>query len=87
MGITITFEKAHLAFGKAMKKLRESRGLSQGDLFRRTGIERQTLSRLENGYVDDPRITTVIMIANGLGVTVDEFIKEMVRQAEAEDTK
>ena len=61
---TITFEKVHLGFAKALKKMRTKKGLSQGDIFKRTGMERAYISRLENGQVDDPRLTTVVVLAH-----------------------
>jgi transcriptional regulator with XRE-family HTH domain len=82
---TITFERVHLGFAKALKKWRTKKGLSQGDIFKRTGLERTYISRLENGQVDDPRLTTVIILARALDMTVDEFVGEMLKLAEPEE--
>lgn len=81
---SITFERVHLGFAKALKKLRAKSWLSQGDIFKRTGLERSYISRLENGQVDDPRLTTVIILARALDLSVDEFVGEMLKQAEGE---
>lgn len=82
---TITFEKVHLGFAKALKKMRTKKGLSQGDIFKRTGMERAYISRLENGQVDDPRLTTVVVLARALDMSVDDFVNEMLRAAEEEE--
>lgn len=84
---TITFSKAHLHFAGALKKLREQKGLSQGDIFRKTGIERSYLSRLESGQIDDPRLTTVVVLARALGLSVDDLVREAVAGAEAEEKR
>lgn len=75
---TITFERAIIDFPRALKKIRLEKGISQGDIFRKTGLERAYISRLENGNVLDPRISTVIILARALGVSIDEFTKEML---------
>jgi transcriptional regulator with XRE-family HTH domain len=62
-----------------MRKLRQEKGLSQVDIFRRTGLERTYISRLENGEVKDPRVTTVITLARAFGITPEDFIQEMLR--------
>ena len=84
---TLTFEKAHLAFSKALKKLRADKNISQGDLFLRTGLERAYISKLENGKINDPRLTTVVVLAKALGVPIDEFVKEMEEIAKQEEAK
>ena len=81
MGQTITFDKVTLKFSKALKKIRGTKGLSQGDIFRRSGLERTYISRLENGYIDDPRLTTAFIIARALGVKVDDLIAQDTRQS------
>ncbi len=63
-----------ISFGEAMKILREKKGLTQGDIYRATGLERSYVSDLERGRVKDPRLTTVIMIARAIGVSHGELI-------------
>lgn len=47
-------------------------GISQGELSRRTGLPREHLSRIENGHAD-PKWSTVLKMARGLGVSVGRF--------------
>jgi transcriptional regulator with XRE-family HTH domain len=54
-------------FAARLAALRESQGLSQYELARRTGLTRQTLSRLEMGD-REPGWGTVQLLALALGV-------------------
>jgi ribosome-binding protein aMBF1 (putative translation factor) len=55
---------------KALKEERERQGISLADLNERTGIDRGSLSKLEND--DDPNVTmnTLIRYAEGMGKTI-----------------
>src|SRR5262245_51145640 len=59
-------------FARRLQALREKRGLSQYELARRTGLTRQTLSRLEMGD-RDPTWGTVQLLALALAVDCHEF--------------
>lgn len=61
-------------FAKNMKKLRESRGLSQGDIHRATQIDRGYISNLEAGK-QNPTLETIAKIADALGVSSDQLLK------------
>ncbi len=47
--------------------MRESKGLSQGDIERRSGLLRSYISRVEGGYTA-PSLTTLEKFAKALGV-------------------
>src|SRR5438552_11725675 len=59
-------------FASRLQALREQRGLSQYELAHRTGLTRQTLSRLEMGD-RDPTWGTVQLLALALDVEPNEF--------------
>ncbi len=61
-------------FAKNMKKLRESKGLSQGDIHRATLIDRAYISNLEAGK-QNPTLETIAKIAEALGVGSDQLLK------------
>jgi len=65
-------------FGEACRKIREAKDMSQGDIFRITGLERSYISRFESGRVPYPRLQTVAKIAKALGVTIEEVLKTAV---------
>ncbi len=53
--------------GKHLRTLRETRGLSQGDIERRSGLLRSYISRVEGGYTA-PSLVTLEKFAKALGV-------------------
>ena len=53
-----------------IRALMRQQGLSDADLARRTGISPATLSRVLSMATEDPRISTVLAIADALGATV-----------------
>jgi transcriptional regulator with XRE-family HTH domain len=53
--------------GKRLRALRESKGLSQGDIERRSGLLRSYISRVEGGYTA-PSLTTLEKFAKALEV-------------------
>lgn len=58
---------ACIALGRRLREQRTERGVSQDGLARRTGINRVTIGRVEQG-ASDPRFTTVLRLARGLDV-------------------
>ena len=63
-------------YGRAMRRLRKERGISQEALALSAGIERSYLSRIENGHVEMPQIETRERIANGIGVSESDVLRE-----------
>lgn len=53
--------------GKRLKELREAKGLSQGDVERRSGLLRSYISRVEGGYTA-PSLSTLEKFAEALSV-------------------
>jgi transcriptional regulator with XRE-family HTH domain len=53
--------------GKRLRALREVKGLSQGDIERRSGLLRSYISRVEGGYTA-PSLTTLEKFAKALEV-------------------
>jgi len=53
--------------GKRLRITRESKGLSQGDIERRSGLLRSYISRVECGHTG-PSLTTLEKFARALGV-------------------
>ncbi len=64
--------KAVKNFAENMKKIRGTKQMSQGDIFRATKIERAYISTLEAGK-QNPTLETVEKIAKALGVKVGDL--------------
>ena len=60
-------EKPRVNIGEVIKTYRSQRGLSQGDIERRTGLLRCYLSRVENGHTV-PSIETLEKLARALDI-------------------
>jgi len=59
---------------KNLKKLRKEKGWSQERLAKEANISYHTLIKLEQGNIKNPKIETVIKLADALGVSLDEFV-------------
>jgi XRE family transcriptional regulator, regulator of sulfur utilization len=69
------------ALGRAVRMLREERGISQVQLAARTGFMQSWISHVERGS-RNPSWSNVVRLAEGLGVSVSE----LVARAEASAT-
>jgi transcriptional regulator with XRE-family HTH domain len=56
-------------FGRALRRHREGRALSQEDLADASGVAARTISDLERGVALRPRPATVRLLAAGLGLS------------------
>lgn len=65
-------EKPKVNIGDVIRNYRVERGLSQGDIERRTGLLRCYLSRVENGHTV-PSLETLAKIAEALSITLADF--------------
>lgn len=61
-----------MVIGQRLKKIREEKGLSQGDIENKTGMLRCYISRVENGHTV-PSLETVERFAAALDVPVYEL--------------
>lgn len=61
--------------GKRLKELREAKGLSQGDIERRSGLLRSYISRVEGGYTA-PSLTTLEKFAKALEIETYQLLFE-----------
>lgn len=64
-----------MEIGRKLKKLREERSLSQGDVEKRTGLLRCYTSRVENGYTV-PSVETLEKYARALEVPLYRFFTD-----------
>lgn len=76
---------ASIAFGQRMRRLRAEHDISQHALASRTGIHPTTIGRLEHGS-HEPRLTTILSIARGLGVQPGALLDEHTTGTVANET-
>jgi SOS-response transcriptional repressor LexA len=60
-----------------LKKLIKNHNLNALELSRRTGIGQPVIYRLLTGETDDPKLSTVLTLANYFGITVNQLVGEM----------
>lgn len=58
--------------GISIRKIRQAKGLSQGEMQKRTGILRSYLSRVENGHTV-PSLATLQRLALAMNVALADF--------------
>src|SRR5438874_11423292 len=62
-----------MIIGTRLRKLREDKKLSQGDIEERTGLLRCYISRVENGHTV-PAIKTLEKVAQAMGIPLYELL-------------
>lgn len=66
-------KQASAAFGKRLRELRNRQELSQDALANATDIHPTAIGRMERGS-REPRLTTILRLAHGLGVQPGELL-------------
>ena len=59
-----------------IKKFRQKRKLTQDKLARLADIPYTSITKIETGVIKQPSVHTVAKIANALGVTIEQLLKE-----------
>jgi len=67
--------KQNRQIGDKIKVFRAKQGLTQDALARKCDIPYTTLTKIESSVITKPSIQTVMKIAKGLGVSVDDLMK------------
>lgn len=71
-----------IQIGQRIRRARQERGLSQGDLESRTGLLRCYLSRVENGHTE-PSLQTLARLAQALEMPLVGFFDEVEEEEAA----
>jgi transcriptional regulator with XRE-family HTH domain len=61
-------------FAANLRRQRLAKGLSQEQLAEKTGVHPSEVSRLERA-ARDPRLSTIVKVARGLGVSAERLVK------------
>ena len=65
----------HMEIRNRLRTLREAKGMSQGDVERKTGLLRSYISRVEGGYTA-PSVATLEKFASALGIKTYQIFYE-----------
>ena len=60
--------------GRDIKRIRTSKGISQGDIARALKVHKGYISNVENGKVN-PTLATIARLAKAVGVSIGELMK------------
>ena len=61
--------------GNKIKQLRNKQGLTQDEMARKADLPYTTLTKIETNVITKPSIQTVMKIAKGLGISLDDLMK------------
>lgn len=61
---------------KNLSKLRKEKGLTQEGLARKANISYHTIIKLESGGIKNPKIDTVMKLANALNKKIEDLIED-----------
>jgi transcriptional regulator with XRE-family HTH domain len=59
---------------KNLSKIRKEKGWSQEKLAQEAGISYNTLIKIERKGIKNPKIETVVKLANALNISIDELV-------------
>jgi len=59
---------------RKLVKIRKQKGWSQEKLAVESGVSYNTIIKIERGGIENPKIETVINLADALGVSIDELV-------------
>jgi len=69
-------QATHKQIGEKIQSWRKKKNLTQDALSKKADIPYTTLTKIESNVIKNPSIQTMINIARGLGITVDQLIKD-----------
>jgi len=61
--------------GRAIKEIRDKKGMTQGQIAKKNQWERSYISDLERGKIKNPSFDTILRLIFALGISCDEFVK------------
>lgn len=69
----LTMDKKDRSVGPLVRKLRLERNMTQDQLAWKTDLSRSYIQHLENGRTHDLKVSTMVRLCEGLGLTVQDF--------------
>ena len=72
---TKSVKKEPSKIAENLRKLRAKKKLSKSKLVTKTGLDYHTIAKIENGRTPDPRVRTMMKIAQALETSIEELVK------------
>ena len=72
-------DRVGVRFGKLFREMCVEAGVSQSELWRRSGVSRDTLNRIAAGKAN-PTLHLMARLAFGLRMREEDFLKELVKR-------
>ena len=67
--------KPEKTIGEKIKAWRKTKDLTQDALAKKAEMPYTTLAKIESDVIQNPSLQTITKIADGLGITIDNLIK------------
>jgi transcriptional regulator with XRE-family HTH domain len=61
-----------------LKRLRKARNLTQQKLAQEAGVSLIVVTKVEQGFTKDPAMSSLVKLADALGVSIDDMIGRTV---------
>jgi transcriptional regulator with XRE-family HTH domain len=61
--------------GENLKRIRATRGITQHQLAKRSGLTYSTLAKIEGGFVKKPGVQMIAKIAKALNIYMEDLLK------------
>lgn len=68
--------------GEYMRRARQKAGMTAAKLAELSGVSRETIHALECGRVRYGRLDNIMLLADALGLSIDEYVGHKVRKRE-----
>lgn len=68
-------EKMRSRVGENLKTERLKKGFSQDSLAEKAGVTLHTISKIEAGATEDPRVLTLEKLVKALNIKIDDLLK------------
>lgn len=66
-----------MLFGEKVRVIAADKGMKQKDICELSGVNKQTMSKIWNNQTTDPRLGTVVAIAEAFNISPNELISDV----------
>lgn len=66
-----------MLFYEKLRQLASEKHMTQVEIARRSGMSKSRINMIWNGHVNDPRLETVMLLAEALDVPIGSFLEDI----------